>query len=156
MESQQSKKAPAKKPARRKRVKKEDKPYYIDPKVFLEGLYRYVDGDECKKLERYLFTSIKKIAIGLSHSPSFINYSFKDEMISDATAKMSAALLNKKFKINKGSPFGYFTTISYHAFINRIKKEKKYHATLKSYREMVYDDALATGKINTSFSEDDS
>jgi len=56
---------------------------------------------------------------------------------------MVSALKNKKFKLNSGfSPFSYFTTIAFHAFINRIKKEKKHHETTNNYKEKVYIDLL--------------
>ena len=35
-----------------------------------------------------------------------------------------------------------FTTIAYHAFINRIKKEKKHHLTITQYKEKVYEEYM--------------
>jgi DNA-directed RNA polymerase specialized sigma24 family protein len=65
-------------------------------------------------------------------------------MIGDALIKMYSALKYKKFSFDKATnPFSYFTTIAYHAFINRIKKEKKHHAAIVSYRERVYDDYMS-------------
>jgi DNA-directed RNA polymerase specialized sigma24 family protein len=56
---------------------------------------------------------------------------------------MFSALKNKKFKLNSGfSPFSYFTTIAFHAFINRIKKEKKHHKAVTEYREKVYTELM--------------
>jgi DNA-directed RNA polymerase specialized sigma24 family protein len=53
---------------------------------------------------------------------------------------MYTALQNKKFNVDSEyNPFSYFTTIAFHAFINRIKKEKKHHQTLCDYREQVYE-----------------
>ena len=87
--------------------------------------------------------SLNKIANGLSYAPNFINYSYKDEMVGDAIVKMFSALRNKKFKIDSGfSPFSYFTTIAFHAFINRIKKEKKHHEVINEYKEKVYNDLM--------------
>ena len=60
-------------------------------------------------------------------------------MIGDAVVNMIAAVKNKKFNLESTSnPFSYFTTIAYHAFINRIKKEKKYRETINDYQEQVY------------------
>jgi DNA-directed RNA polymerase specialized sigma24 family protein len=65
-------------------------------------------------------------------------------MIGDALIKMYAALKYKKYKFEtKSNPFSYFTTIAYHAFINRIKKEKKHHATITSYKEKVYEEYMS-------------
>ena len=90
-----------------------------------------------------LCESLNKIANGLSYAPNFMNYSYKEEMVGDAIVKMFSALKNKKFKIDCGfSPFSYFTTIAFHAFINRIKKEKKHHEAVNEYREKVYNDLM--------------
>ncbi len=59
------------------------------------------------------------------------------------------ALKNRKFNTNSGfSPFSYFTTIAFHAFINRIKKEKKHHKTITEYREKVYSDLMINPEEN--------
>ena len=65
-------------------------------------------------------------------------------MIGDALVKMYTALKNKKFNVESDyNPFSYFTTIAFHAFINRIKKEKKHHNTITEYKEMVYEKEMA-------------
>jgi DNA-directed RNA polymerase specialized sigma24 family protein len=65
-------------------------------------------------------------------------------MIGDALIKMYSALKHKKYKFeNNSNPFSYFTTIAYHAFINRIKKEKKHHQAITSYKEKVYEEYMA-------------
>jgi len=129
---------PTKKPIKKKAKSKKPnkKTYYVSPKRFLQNLKDYYETDD---LIDELATSVYKIAVGLSYSPNFINYSYKDEMIGDAVVKMVAAVKNKKFRIDSPSnPFSYFTTIAYHAFINRIKKEKKYRETILDYQEQVY------------------
>jgi DNA-directed RNA polymerase specialized sigma24 family protein len=73
-------------------------------------------------------------------------------MIGDAIVKMFSALRNQKFRLDTGfSPFSYFTTIAFHAFINRIKKENKHHAVLNEYRDKVYTDLMLSpdGNGNT-------
>ena len=115
--------------------------YYIEPKVFKASLRKYYDSDI---LTDDLAENIKKIAYGLSYNSSFINYSYKDDMIGDALIKMYAALKYKKYRFEtKSNPFSYFTTIAYHAFINRIKKEKKHHQAITSYKEKVYEEYMA-------------
>ena len=114
--------------------------YYIKPKEFKAALQKYYDSDN---MTNDLAENIKKIAYGLSYNASFINYSYKDDMIGDALIKMYSALKYKKYKFETGSnPFSYFTTIAYHAFINRIKKEKKHHETICNYKERVYEDIM--------------
>jgi DNA-directed RNA polymerase specialized sigma24 family protein len=69
-------------------------------------------------------------------------------MVGDAIVKMLTAVRNKKFRLNSGfSPFSYFTTIAFHAFINRIKKEKKQHEAVKEYREKKYAEMICSQHI---------
>lgn len=123
-----------------KKLKPKEKVYYVNGKEFEEEIrVYYKTGVVSQKLGE----SITKIANGLSYAPNFINYSYKDDMIGDAIVKMFSALRNKKFRLDTGfSPFSYFTTIAFHAFINRIKKENKHHAVLNEYRDKVYTDLM--------------
>lgn len=121
------------------------KEHYVSPKRFLQLLKEYYESDD---FVDELAESTYKIAVGLSYSPNFINYSYKDEMIGDAVVKMIAAVKNKKFNLESTSnPFSYFTTIAYHAFINRIKKEKKYRETINDYQEQVYGELIQEEKM---------
>lgn len=130
-------------------MSKEKKVNYIEPKVFKESMLRYYETD---KMTNEVAGNLKKIAEGLSYSPNFRDYSYRDEMVGDALIKMYAALKNKKFKFeNNTNPFSYFTTIAFHAFINRIKKEKKNHETLKNYRELVYSDKMTDSSNGSGF-----
>lgn len=45
----------------------------------------------------------------------------------------------------RNNPFSYFTKIAYHAFVNRIKKEKKASEVLAAYQDKVYEDAYSSG-----------
>jgi len=60
----------------------------------------------------------------LSYRPNFINYTFKDDMISDGIENCLQYLDNFDGK-KSNNPFAYFTQIIYYAFIRRIQKEKK-------------------------------
>ena len=122
---------------KKKRKKAENKPHYVNAREFEDELIKYYDND---KISDFLGLAIQKIATGLSYAPNFINYSYKEDMVGDAVLKMYQAVLHKKFKLNKGfSPFGYFTTIAYHAFICRIKKEKKHNEVIEEYKERNFD-----------------
>jgi len=114
--------------------------YYIDPAVFKEQLVQYYKNN---LKEHEIAESISKIAYGLSYSSNFINYTYKDEMIGDAIVKMFTAVKNKKFDINsEHNPFSYFTTIAFHAFINRIKKEKKHTEAINEYKSRFYEEEM--------------
>ena len=115
--------------------------HYVDPRELKKELVNYYKNDKCS---RELGDMIHKIAHGLSYSSNFINYTYKDEMVGDALVKMYTAVTNKKFDIeSEYNPFSYFTTIAFHAFINRIKKEKKHTETLNQYKEKVYEAEMA-------------
>lgn len=128
--------------------KSKKKEYYVNPKTFYEQIKDYYKTDN---LDDQLAESINKIAIGLSYATNFINYTYKDEMVGDAIVKMFTALKHKKFNVDSHSnPFSYFTTIAYHAFINRIKKEKRYKQTINEYQEVVYEEIMCedgNGKV---------
>jgi hypothetical protein len=120
----------------KKKLKAKEKVHYVNGKEFEEEIRNYYNTGH---ITQKLGESLTKIANGLSYAPNFINYSYKDDMIGDAIVKMFSALRNKKFKLDTGfSPFSYFTTIAFHAFINRIKKENKHHQVLNEYRDKVY------------------
>jgi DNA-directed RNA polymerase specialized sigma24 family protein len=130
------------------------KEHYVNSKEFKEELRVYYDAEEPipKRVEAVVSEKLLKIATGLSFSPSFINYTWKEEMIGDALVKMYAALKHKKYRFETGSnPFSYFTTIAYNAFINRIKKEKKHCQTIKEYKEKVYEDIITDPKLSEGY-----
>jgi len=123
-----------------KKIKPKDKVHYVNSREFEDEIRNYYKTDN---MTDKLCESINKIANGLSYAPNFLNYSYKEDMVGDAIVKMFSALKNKKFKIDCGfSPFSYFTTIAFHAFINRIKKEKKHHEAINEYRDKVYNDLM--------------
>ena len=120
--------------------------HYVDQVELKRSIAEYYNTDDCTD---YLCESIMKIAEGLSYSPSFMNYSYKSEMVGDAIVKMYSALKRKKYDCTTDtSPFSYFTTIAFHAFINRIKKEKKQHETIVAYREKKYEELLTSGEVH--------
>jgi len=121
--------------------KKKKDAYYVDPILFKEEITTYYQTGFCTD---FLGDCLNKIAEGLGYNGKFINYSYKEDMIGDALIKMFSALKRKKFDVsNNTSPFGYFTTIAFHAFINRIKKEKKHHDTLTEYRQRKYEEEMS-------------
>ena len=72
----------------------------------------------------YIGECFLKIANHLSYRPNFINYTFRDDMISDGIENCLQYLDNFN-PVKSQNPFAYFTQIIYYAFIRRIQKEKK-------------------------------
>lgn len=108
--------------------------HYVDNKKFHLEMVSY--KDHCAEVKKknpeelvpiipdYIGGCFMKIAERLSLRPNFVNYTFRDEMISDGIENcvQSAHNFNPERSSN---PFSYFTQIIYFAFIRRIQKEKK-------------------------------
>lgn len=115
------------------RAEKRKKPYYVDNKKFLEAMVEYKESvnsalsDEKPRpvVPMYIADCIMKIATHLSYKPNFVNYSFREEMISDGIENCLQYIDNFNPEKSK-NPFAYFTQIVYYAFLRRIQKEKKY------------------------------
>jgi hypothetical protein len=111
---------------------KKSKEHYVSNKEFLTAMIEYRKSvNKAKKLGQpkppvsdYIGNCFLKIANHLSYRPNFINYTFRDDMISDGIENCLQYLDN--FNPTKSNnPFAYFTQIIYYAFIRRIQKEKK-------------------------------
>ena len=111
---------------------KAHKPHYVDNKKFLEAMIEYrarcTNAEEQKEskpdVTNYIGECFLKIANHLSYRPNFINYTYRDDMISDGIENCLQYMSN--FNPDKSkNPFAYFTQIIYFAFIRRIQKEKK-------------------------------
>tara|TARA_Y100001937_G_scaffold46166_1_gene64859 strand:- start:1340 stop:1909 length:570 start_codon:yes stop_codon:yes gene_type:complete len=124
------------------------KEHYVDNKEFLAAMIEY--KDKCNKAKKrgrknppvtnYIGECFLKIANHLSYRPNFINYTFRDDMISDGIENCLQYLDNFNPAKSK-NPFAYFTQIIYYAFVRRIQKEKK-QTTIKHklIQEANYDD----------------
>ena len=115
-----------------KRKTKTNKIHYVDNAKFLEAMIEYKreynkskeSDTDLPMISEYLGSVFLKIAQRLSFRPNFINYAFKNDMISDGIENCLHYIHN--FNPEKSNnPFAYFTQIIYYAFIRRIQKEKK-------------------------------
>lgn len=113
----------------RKRAKSQ---HYVDNKKFLEALINHKErvkraaSQEKPKprIPEYVGDCFLKIATHLSYRPNFINYMYKEDMVSDGIENCVQYIDN--FDPNKSkNPFAYFTQIVYFAFLRRIAKEKR-------------------------------
>jgi len=106
--------------------------HYVNNKQFLEALINY--RAQCQRAEdagesrpvipRYIGECFLKIANHLSYKPNFVNYMFREDMISDGIENCVQYI--KNFNPEKSSnPFAYFTQIIHYAFLRRIQKEKR-------------------------------
>ena len=106
--------------------------HYVDNEQFLESMIKYQselkqakeNSTELPQCPEYIGECFLKIANRLAFRPNFINYAFRDEMVSDGIENCIQYMNN--FNPEKSSnPFAYFTQIIYYAFVRRIQKEKK-------------------------------
>ena len=125
--------------------------HYVDNKKFLQALIEYraavdkaaSEGKQQPQVPNYIGDCFIKIATHLSYKSNFINYTFKDDMISDGIENCLTAVA--KFDPSKSSnPFAYYTQIVYFAFIRRIQKEKKQQATKYKMIENLDIDSIIT------------
>ena len=106
--------------------------HYINNPDFLRALIEYKEKKELSTknktepppIPNYIGECFMKIAEGLSHKPNFINYTYRDEMMSDGIENC-LMYFNNFDPTKSNNPFAYFTQIIYYAFLRRIQKEKK-------------------------------
>ena len=120
--------------------------HYVNNKELLEALIVYrskveksfleINGREPTREDRanhwegkptipnYLGECFLKSATHLSYKPNFVNYMFRDDMISDGIENCVQYIHNFDPEKSK-NPFAYFTQIIHYAFLRRIQKEKK-------------------------------
>jgi len=154
-------------------MSKKTSEHYVNNKELLEALIVYrskVELDFLKKNDRkptredrskhwdgkppisnYLGECFLKIATHLSYKPNFVNYMFRDDMISDGIENCVQYIHNFDPEKSK-NPFAYFTQIIHYAFLRRIQKEKKQLEIKTKIIErtgfdevMVIDDSLLSG-----------
>ena len=112
---------------------------------------REVDDPDPPSTE-YMGECFLKISENLAWRPNFINYTFRDDLVSDGIENCLQYVSN--FNSEKSSnPFAYFTQIIYYAFVRRIQKEKKQtHIRNKMIENKVYESYTTMEGDNTSYS----
>ncbi len=132
-----------------------DNPHYVSNKeLYNEYIKWYKEIDEAKEngleepeIPSFIVESMIKICTRLTYKPNFINYTYHQDMISDAlydcirfarkfkatidkTSCETCKVSNCSSRINnvgcsrESNPFSYITTIATNAFFRRIDSEK--------------------------------
>ena len=141
---------------------------YVNNKEFLEALLIFKKSvNEAKennsarpKIPNYIGECFLKIATHLSYKPNFVNYPFREDMISDGIENCVQYIDNFDPEKSK-NPFAYFTQIIWFAFLRRISKEKKQlDIKNKLLEKSGYDEVMHTDNygsdmldMNSSFSD---
>ena len=122
--------------------KQKKKEHYIDNAKFYQEMLDWKnkvkeaeETDEPKpQVTDYIARCFLEIGENLAKKPNFMNYPFKEDMISDGVENCLMYCAN--FDPEKSSnPFSYFTQIIYYAFLRRIQKEKKQNYVKYKYLE---------------------
>src|SRR5210317_2109539 len=106
--------------------------HYVNNKKLLDAMVEYrikckrakENGTAPPPISNYLGDCFLKIATHLSYKPNFVNYMFREDMISDGIENCVQYIHNFDPEKSK-NPFAYFTQIIHYAFLRRIQKEKK-------------------------------
>ena len=113
------------------------RPHYVNNKEFTQAVVEYAasctkakeEGKPTPMVTDYLADCILRMNEGLSHKSNFVRYTYREEMVMDGVENCLKALANfdGSAATRGGNPnaFGYFTQISWYAFLRRIAKEKK-------------------------------
>ena len=137
--------------------------HYVNNKQLLEALIVYREGVAHAKendlpkprITNYLGECFLKIATHLSYKPNFVNYMFRDDMISDGIENCVQYIHNFDPAKSK-NPFAYFTQIIHYAFLRRIQKEKKQlEIKTKIIEKTGYDEVMVVdeGALTSSSSD---
>jgi len=98
-------------------------------------------------ITRYIGSCFLKIATHLSYKPNFVNYMFREDMISDGIENCVQYIFN--FNSDKSNnPFAYFTQIIHYAFLRRIQREKRQLDIKNKIVEKTGFEALMTSDSN--------
>lgn len=145
-------------------MKPRAKKNYINNRDFYNAIVEHKEackaallvGKEKPRLSNYIGECIWSIANKYSNKPSFISYSYKDEMISDAIR--DSILYFETFDPDRGqNAFAYFTQVVHNAFIRRIHKEKKeqYIKYKNMYHVLDVQDGYVSGSMIDTTVQDD-
>lgn len=143
--------------------------HYVDNKKLFQEMKEYrskvlafkESGGTKPRIPNYIGECILLIANRLSLKPNFINYSYREEMVSDGIENCISYIDN--FDPEKSdNPFAYFTQIIYYAFLRRIAKEHKQlyirHKTLENsmiHNQLVEQHGADESEVQTSLVEFD-
>ena len=113
-------------------VHKKRSEHYVNNKEFLAALIKYREDKEIAEIQgkpkppipRYIGECFLKIANHLSFKPNFVNYMFKEDMISDGIENC-VQYIHNFYPEKSQNPFAYFTQIIHYAFLRRIQREKR-------------------------------
>lgn len=137
-------------------VEESEKQHYVNNAQFLEHMKEHIKSVKhakknklpLPKVSDYIGECIVSIANKLANKPNFINYPFREEMVSDGIEN-SLQYLNNFDPKKSSNPFAYFTQIIYYAFVRRIQREKKHlYTKYRIIEEAIVNDTSEDNSAN--------
>lgn len=107
--------------------------HYVNNQEFFDALVAYRDvcvvakqqGQSAPQIPEFIGECFLKIATHLSYKANFVNYTFREDMISDGVENCIVYMHNFDPDKSKNA-FGYFTSVIFYAFVRRIQRERKH------------------------------
>lgn len=97
---------------------------YVNNKELYSNICGWITDGRPKPIYKDIVFDILEMIERISTKKNFRDYPFLDDMKGEAMLHCVKAL--KTYKEEKDNPYGYFTTCIHNAFVQIIKKEKKY------------------------------
>lgn len=129
---------------------------YISNKDFTQAIVEYInlceaeeaEGREAPVIPNNIAKQFIVLAEKLGTRYNFINYTFRDEMVSNAIFACCSKI--RKFNINVSSnAFAYFTNVCWRAMVDVINYEQKMsYIKAKSFQYVEYEDTLADNDMS--------
>lgn len=121
--------------------------HYLDDAVFYSEICKYLDsvnaaelaGEPKPRIPETIGQFILDLTNNLARRWNFANYTFKEEMISDAIQNIVECIGN--FNPEKGKkPYSYFTFVAWRAFVRRIAQEEKvFYTQCQVYENVIHE-----------------
>ena len=118
--------------------KKKKNAHYVNNKEMVAELRQY---KKTGIISEELGTMFRKIATRFATKGNFAGYTYKDDMISAATARMVSQIHKfDPYRSEAPNAFSYFTQIALNEFRAMLKKEKKQTEVKTNFREKIWED----------------
>jgi DNA-directed RNA polymerase specialized sigma24 family protein len=118
-------------------VKKSKETFYISKKIMMKEINYYKDTGIISEELGKMFLDIAK---RFTSSTNFYRYSYKEDMIGDAVARMISQIDRFDTSHPSCNPFSYFTQIAYCQILQLLKKEKRMAETKVNLRDKLWED----------------
>lgn len=117
--------------------KRQFKAFYVSKADMMAELIEY---NKTQVISEKLGKMFLDIAQRYMSRTNFYRYSYKDDMIGDAVARMVSQV--SKFNINHPSanPFSYFTQVAHCQVLQLLKKEKRQRDSKTNLRDKIWEE----------------